>query len=243
MNRRLIGFLALALVALLLAGCRDSNSPFPLDPDLRFGYRLHLESEGLAGAENLESFAVNLPPQNIDGVTATPRLFADGKIIYYAEDKTGIRETAFRDLDSDVTPAGADQYVLRYPLTPGAHWRGPGRTILLTQKSLFSKAYLFSKALPATIGLDLDYIVGNLESVHVPAGNFDCVKVTATGRTSVTAIDIQSTLDITVEIAEWYAPGIGLVKSIRTEKAGIERAGNAKLVTELDYFKKPGWFE
>ncbi len=237
MSRRLIGFLALA-AALSLTGCRNSQSPFPLDPDLRFGYRLHLESEGTAGAENFKSFAVNLRAETIDGAPATPRLFEDGKIIYYADDKTGIREAAFREPGSDVTPAASGQYILKYPLQPGAHWRAPGRTILLTQK------FLYSKALPVTIGLDLDYTVANPESVQVPAGHYSsCLKVTAVGHTSVTTIDNQSTLDVAVEIAEWYAPGVGLVKSIRSEKAGEERSGNAKLVTELDYFGKPSWFE
>jgi len=232
------GVAAVLALAALLAGCRDSQSSFPLDPDLRFGYRLHLESEGVAGVETFKSFAVNLHSETIDGVSTTPRLFEDGKIIYYAEDKTGIREAAFREPGSDVTTAAADQYVLKYPLQPGAHWRGPGRTILLTQK------FLYSKALPVTIGLDLDYTVANPESVQVPAGHFsNCIKVTAVGHTSVTTIDNQSTLDVSVEISEWYAPGVGLVKSIRTEKAGIERTGNAQLVTELDYFGKPGWFE
>ena len=235
MSRGVVAVLALAA---LLAGCRNSQSPFPLDPDLRFGYRLHLESEDVAGAENFKSFAVDLPAQTIDGVSATPRLFADGKVIYYAEDKTGVREAAFREPGSDLTPAAADQYILKYPLQPRVHWRSPGRTILLTQK------FLYSKALPVTIGLDLDYTVANPESVHVPAGHFsNCIKVTAVGHTSVTTIDNQSTLDVTVEISEWYAPGVGLVKSIRSEKAGMERTGNATLVTELDYFGKPGWWE
>ena len=237
MSRRLAGFLAVS-VLMALAGCRNSQSPFPLDPDLRFGYRLHLESEGTAGAENFKSFAVNLRAQIIDGASATPRLFEDGKIIYYADDKIGVREAAFREPGSDMTPAAPGQYILKYPLQPGAHWRAPGRTILLTQK------FLYSKALPVTIGLDLDYTVENPESVQVPAGHYsNCIKVTAVGHTSVTTIDNQSTLDVDVEIAEWYAPGVGLVKSIRSEKAGEERSGNAQLVTELDYFGKPSWFE
>jgi len=48
---------------------------------------------------------------------------------------------------------------------------------------------------------------------------------------------------VTVDLSERYAPRVGLVKSVRAERAGEERAGNARLSSELEYFEKPSWFD
>ncbi len=230
-----------ALAALLLAatGCRPDPSHYPLESGWRYGYRMALESEGTAGAERWASAAVNLPPQIVDSISATPRLFADGRILYFAADRKGIRTIGFRLPGEEPTMAAPAQYFLEYPLQPGTHWSAPGRTVLLTQR------FLYSKALPIAIGIDLDYSVERArETVRVPAGLFtDCIKVVATGRTSVTTADRQQTLEVGVDIADWYAPGVGLVKSVRAEHAGSERAGNARLSSELEYLEKPGWLE
>ena len=110
---------------------------------------------------------------------------------------------------------------------------------------LLTERFLYSKALPINIGIDLDYAIEKTgENVRVPAGHFfDCVKVTATGQTTVNTGDNQRTLNVVVELVEWYAPGVGLVKSTRSEKAGEERAGNARMVSELEYASKPSWFD
>lgn len=231
---------SLAVVFLLGAtACRNDQSYFPLESGWRYGYRMTLESEGTAGAEKLASAAVNLPPQTIDSTSVTPRLFADGRILYFATDEKGIRTVGFRLPGEEPTRAAPDQYFLKYPLQSGAHWSAPGRTVLLTQR------FLYSKALPITIGIDLDYSVEQAgETVRVPAGLFtNCIKIVATGRTSVTTADHQQTLEVGVDTAEWYAPGVGLVKSVRAEHAGSERAGNARLSSALEYLDKPGWLE
>lgn len=230
----------LVAAALLTAtGCRHEQSYFPLDAGWRYGYRMNLESDGTAGIEILKSAAVNLPPRTIGTIRATPRLFEDGRILYYAEDATGLRAVGFQLPGEEATIAAPDQYLLKYPLQTGAHWRTSGRTVLLTQR------FLYSKALPITIEIDLDYSIEKVdETVRVPAGLFtNCLKVVAAGRTSVTTADNQQTLEVGVDIVEWYAPGVGLIKSMRAEHAGEERAGNARLSSELEYLATPRWFE
>ncbi len=237
-RRRFVSVLAAATLA-AVGGCHDAKSShFPLVPGWRFEYRLHLDTEG-TGAETSKSASVNLAPMSLDGIQATPRLFQDGRILYYADDGTGIRAVAFRKPGEDATPAAPGQYILKYPLQAGTRWRAPSRTVLLTQR------FLYSKALPITISIDLDYAIARLDdAVQVPAGHFtNCIKVTGTGHTTVTTSDNQRTLDVDIEVVEWYAPGIGLVKSSRTERAGEERAGNAHLVSELEYVGMPSWFD
>lgn len=238
---RTFSFLLTVLVAAaLMAGCgKRSESYFPLQSGRKFTYRIRLESEGTAGIETYKSFAVNLPARSIDGVKTTPRLFQDGRVLYYAEDDAGLRTVAFQKPGEDPSAAETGQYVIKYPLQAGTHWRAPGRTVLLTQR------FLYSKALPIGIAVDLDYAIEKTgETVRVPAGRFaDCIEIKATGATTVTTADNQTSLEVHVDIVEWYAPGVGLVKSERTEKAGEERAGNARSASELEYVSKPSWFD
>jgi hypothetical protein len=135
--------------------------------------------------------------------------------------------------------AAPGQYLLKYPLDAGSRWRAPASTVLLTRR------FLYSKALPLTIGIDLDYAVEAAgDTVRVAAGRFtNCLRIGASGHTTVTTAGDQSTLDVSVELTEWYAPGVGLVKSVRSERAGEERAGNSRLSSELEYFRGPSWFD
>ena len=232
----LAGLIALAGVA----ACRqEATSYFPLEAGWRFGYRLELKSEGTPTLERYKSVSTNLRRRMIDDVTVTPRLFQDGRVVYYGDDGAGVRSVAFQKPGGEITPAAPGQYLFKYPLSAGARWRTPGRTVLLTQR------FLSSKALPITIGIDLDYTIEGLdETVRVPAGLFThCLKLAAAGQSTVNTGDNQKILEVRVDLAEWYAPGVGLVKAERSERAGEERAGNAHLSTELDFLEKPGWFD
>lgn len=235
---RIAGFCAALLLA-ATAGCDDgSRNYFPLEAGWRVGYRTQLDTEGTR-AETFRSTVTNLPPRRIAEAAATPQLHQDGRVLFYAADSGGIRLIAYQEPGEDGATEIPEQYVLKYPLETGTHWRAADRTILLTQR------FLYSKALPIRIGIDLDYAIEKVDDdVRVPAGHFfNCVKVTASGHTTVNAADNQRTLNVDVEITEWYAPGVGLVKETRAESAGEERAGNARMIRELEYVKKPSWFE
>ena len=230
---------AVSCAVLGVAGCGDgAGDYFPLEAGWRFGYRTQLVSEG-APKEVFRSTAVNLTPQTIGDVAAVPQLHQDGRILYFAGDAAGIRLIAYQKPGEDSATEVPQQFVLKYPLQAGTQWRAAGRTVLLTER------FLYSKALPIKIGIDLDYTIEKVDDdLRVPAGHFfNCVKVTATGHTTVNAADNQRTLNVDVAISEWYAPGVGLVKATRAESAGEERAGNAHMVQELEYVRKPSWFE
>lgn len=238
--RRLAAGLATLAAFAGTAACRpEQPSYFPLGAGWQYGYRLELKAEGAPRAEQMESVSLNLSRRTVDGLTTTPRLFQDGRIVFYGEDGEGMRAVALQEPGDAVAPAAPGQYILKYPLEVGTHWRTPGRTVLLTQR------FLSRKALPITIGIDLDYRVEKMdETVRVPAGQFsNCLKLVGSGQTTVNTADNQNILDVRVDIVAWYAPGVGLVKSVRSERAGEERAGNARLLTELDFVGKPGWFD
>jgi len=233
-----MGILPAIAFSLLISCDGGGHSYFPLEPGWEFGYRTELHTEGTA-PEILRSTAVNLPPRKLGEIDVTPQLHQDGRTLFYAAGAAGIRLVGFQKQSENIATEFPGQYILKYPLEAGTKWHAPGRTVLLTER------YLASKALPVNIGIDLDYeIEKTQDDVRVPAGHFfGCVKVTAAGHTTVNTGDNQRILNVDVKITEWYAAGVGLVKATRTESAGEERAGNANLVSELEYVKKPSWFE
>lgn len=236
---RWLASLCAAIFFAATAGCDDAPGDyFPLDTGWHFGYRTQLISEG-AATEIFRSTATNLAPRKVGEIVASPQLHQDGRILFYVEDAASVRLIAFQKPGEDAATEVPEQYVLKYPLQAGTHWRAPSRTVLLTER------FLYSKALPIKIGIDLDYAIEKVnDDVRVPAGHFfNCIKVTASGHTTVNAADNQRTMNVDVAISEWYAPGVGLIKVMRAESAGEERAGNAHMVQELEYVKKPSWFQ
>lgn len=235
---RLAAFCA-ALLILPTAACDDRTAAYyPLEAGWDFVYRTEVDAEGTA-AETYRASATNLAPRRIGNIAATPQLHQDGWILFFTGSDAGVRLVGYQKPGEAAIIEIPEHFILKYPLEPGTKWRAAGRTVLLTER------FLYSKALPIHIGIDLDYTVEDVGTdVRVPAGRFsNCVKITGTGHTTVNTADNQRILNVDVEVTEWYAPGVGLVKATRAERAGEERAGNARMVTELEYVKRPSWFD
>ena len=76
-----------------------------------------------------------------------------------------------------------------------------------------------AKSVSTQIVTQLDCNTAGTETVSVPAGTFDAVKVTCNENVSVSAL-MQGTpmpagAPVTVNITNWYAKGVGLVQSVR----------------------------
>ena len=68
----------------------------------------------------------------------------------------------------------------------------------------------------------------------MPAGRFDdCIRVEATGVTLVPADRGSLEVEVKVTQTEWYAPGVGLVKSTRLEAAESPFLRNGEYLQEL----------
>jgi hypothetical protein len=81
-----------------------------------------------------------------------------------------------------------------------------------------------AKSVDSRIDSTVDCSAGGAESVTVPAGTFDAVKVTCTNTVAISelmqATAIPAGAPSTVDITDWYAKGVGLVKSVRISAAG-----------------------
>ena len=210
-------------------GCGQSAPDyFPLGNELEWEYSIQqiVNNE----KSELKLIIANLQGKEIDDILYYPRKSASGHIYYFHKTPEAIYH-------SD-EPGSPDAIVLKYPLEQGVKWRsGSGIYILERRHESFAGGESFI-SLDGTIFLD--YVIKSLnESVEVPAGRFaNCVRIEASGSVHVNA-RTRGVDHIVVEQTDWYAPDVGLVKSIRKEFTVPDKI-NGEMVQELVSIKQ-GW--
>jgi hypothetical protein len=185
-----------SLAALLLAlsllapgqgwGDELSESYFPLKEGQRWEYNVFSNQ----GATK-KLLITNLAPREVNGVKVTPRkreLAGSTFIELIKQDETGVYRYAGQKSESAppslITPMECH---LRFPIAQGSSWK------------------MAAKVGNSPVNLSLT-IESLSESVKVPAGTFkDCVQVKQVG---------ENDAGISVLGYEWYAPKVGVVKSL-----------------------------
>ncbi len=162
-----------------------------------------------------------------------PILREDRSIYYYARNKDGItREGVQHRGNYPIKYEENKKYVLKFPLKLGTEWQSVSKTYLILRRY----AYFDYRA---TTNFDLKFKIASLnESVKVPAGTFEnCIKIVGNGETTFIGDREIGTIKILINTIDWYAPNIGLVKSIRKEETDSDLFGTSKMVQVLDDYK------
>jgi hypothetical protein len=189
-----------SIAALLLAvslftpgrgwGDELSESYFPLKEGRRWEYDV-ISSQGATK----KLLITNLAPKEVSGAKVTPRKWELGGSIFIElmkQDETGVYRYAEQKGEhaapSLITPMECH---LRFPIAEGSSWN------------------MAVKLGNSTVNLSLT-IESLSDEVKVPAGTFkDCVKIKQVGENDAGA---------SVMGYEWYAPKVGIVKSLVTIK-------------------------
>jgi hypothetical protein len=86
-----------------------------------------------------------------------------------------------------------------------------------------------TKTVDVQIDSDLTCSVAGNDSITVPAGTFDAVKTTCTDMVSVSELNLGTPVPAaaasTVNITNWYAKGVGLLKTVRVSTVGGTATG------------------
>ena len=185
---------ALMLALSILTPCQSwgdelSESYFPLKEGLRWEYNVISDQ-----AATKKLLITNLAPREVNGVKVTPRKWELGGSTFIElmkQDESGVYRYAEQKGESAAPSLITPMEChLRFPIAEGSSWN------------------MAAKVGNSTVNLSLT-IESLSDEVKVPGGTFkDCVKVKQAGENDGTSVIGY----------EWYAPKVGVVKSLVTIK-------------------------
>lgn len=206
-------FIFLAIIIFFMNCHSIENTYLPLNEGIQWEYQVSSSSLfGLDGGGLLR--VTNLPQRELKGRQVTPWKIEVGGITYFqficrdangyflfAEQKPGSVDPEIKKFPS---------YIIKFPVKKGIAWNVQTETTFLVQREV---VYLISS------------IESTDEIVTVSAGTFKrCILIKSSAST-MKDLGILGKANIEVESYDWYAMGIGLIKSIHKEKSNHLMAG------------------
>jgi hypothetical protein len=219
-------FSLFVMIVYVISCSKGIDSYYPLKEGRTWEYQMTTGSMfGSAGAQKI--VVTNFASRDLKGKKVTPQKIDVGgqtSFSFIAEDAGGILNYASQppgaaEPEIKATPT----YILKNPIQAGTTWEDKTKTALLMEKVPFTlKSTIESKD----------------ETVTVPAGTFkDCIKVKGTGSAQKNT-GFFGVAEITVEHYDWFAPGIGMIKSIVKESSNHMMVGSGEVTFQLESFKK-----
>lgn len=217
-------------------GCSDSSNHeyFPLKPGFNWEYALH--SKTMLFESHAKYIVDNIGPAMRDNVRTAAQKVQGGNVYYYRIEPDGIHRIGIRRAEgSTLKDSKRDLLVLPSTLNVGASWSQATVTgVLQTEVDPFRRIYNLRATVPMT------YTVESVaDIVRVPAGRFThCLKVHGAGNVRVRPDKTLGLLSVHVENTDWYAPGVGLVKTVRRESTDNHWLANGRYTLELVRFAR-----
>jgi len=223
----------LVSIVVVTACTKTSTSYFPLDAGRSWEYEQFITI--LNKTAQQKQIYRNLSTGRWQGQTVAVQELPTGVRRYYADTAEGIvRLVDLTDSEAAQIDAHGGQFVIRQPIQPGTTWQLTSRLALIESRT-FEPA---DRIIPRRTEVMLNYVIESLDDeVTVPAGRFaHCLRVHATGSAVVEVNRGYDDAAVNVEHTDWYARGVGLIKSSRREYSDSDflMAGEYKL--ELQHF-------
>jgi hypothetical protein len=231
--------LSIALAAGALASCsrpQPSAELFPLEPGHRWTYRQVIELED--GSRETSTLALStLDTETFDGASTFRRRSEDGNDYWLRRDATGIRRVASKhDQEAEPRPDGPSRYVLKEPLAVGTEWPASTVPYLLKRRQGFPPELRHDHP-----NLPMRYAITAIgETISLPAGRWEgCLRVRGEASVRLYADGMAGWKDLPLVTTEWYCPGPGLVKLVRSEPAKSPFLVGGTLTMELQAWQAP----
>lgn len=228
--------LALLLAAVLCA-CDSVPTPeyFPLKPGLRWEYALH-EKNRLVDQVSLLKLR-NLAPVQRENQHYARRIASDGNEYWLSQSDTAVQRVGLRTaIDFEPRMDAAPRMVMPLPPAVSQAWSVETRPYILERAEPFRERFSQDESKR----IELRMIVAALDDVvEVPAGKFEhCLRIEGTGVLNVLADARIGASAVPVSHTEWYAPGVGLVKLVRTESLDTTQIVGGSVTMELVDFHR-----
>ena len=226
------------LFLFVLIGCSENNhNYFPLGKIKSWSYKIEIEPE-VDKKKIYKKINLSLGKKKLEiggkKESLYPFLREDGSLFFYKPKKNGIFRNGFAFAkDKNIKQEKQERMVLPFPIRIGKKW------------SVDSKTYLILKRYPyydyrATTNFTIDYeIISTNEIISTPIGKFqNCILIRVIGNTKFIGDSEIGSIAINILSEEWYAKGVGLVKSVRVEKTDSDLFGTTKMTQVLESFKE-----
>lgn len=209
------------------SACENTISYFPLKKKLHSHYQIKIHT---MNGSRLEKYSIqNQPPIKNETLILYPRQTGDDARIFYRQDENWIYRHASQTVNGKIRLESPPIKIL--PKTPsiGMQWLQRSRTFLL-EKSGPPQDTLFKIQEP----INLHFSIAAMdERIQVPAGVFEnCLRVEATGKRNANVGNYVGKITITIRQTHWYAPGVGLIKSERTEQTDNASINKGRFIME-----------
>lgn len=223
-----------ALAALAsLTGCGNGTPGrelFPLADGHRWVYDVATEWENNVVEHETRVFTSHGSDRLADGPAWRRR--SDSGVDYWLRaDDSGIYRVASKsDLDAEPKPDAQRRYVLKAPIAVGTAWQASTTAYLLQRRAEFPREIRHSHPdIPMVYTIEA---VG--QALETRAGRFEgCVRVRGAATLKLFADPVVGWRDLALATTEWYCPGAGLVKLVRSEPAQSTFLTGGTLTMEL----------
>lgn len=224
------------LACALVSACSGPPTPayFPLNPGLRWEYEVH-EHNRLVDQVTRISLRT-LDPVTRDQQSYSRRLASDGNEYWLLASGTAVQRAGLRTaIDFEPRLDAAPRMVMQLPPAAGQWWEVETRPYILERAEPFRER--FSRDESKRINLRME-VAALDEVVEVPAGKFEhCLRLEGSGLLNVLADARIGASEVPVTHTEWYAPGVGLVKLLRTEALDTQQIVGGTVEMQLLEFR------
>lgn len=233
MNIRYVSCLIITSLQLASCSTESNTNYFPLEEGLTWRYQVTKTTRD--GVRQQKYIYTSLPEKIVKEKTVSVRQSADGSLLYYRDTEEGLFYIG-KEIQSGIERKFQqdEHLIFSYPLENGSQWQDITQTKLLVKTGPPQKTkFKVVAQIPLEISID-----STDDTVSVPAGNFhNCIKLIKQGAEFNDAGNYIGRTIIRVKETSWYAPGVGLVKSIREETTESSALDRGQLVIELELFE------
>ena len=233
MNIRYVTCLIITSLQLSSCSTESNTNYFPLEEGLTWRYQVTKTTRD--GVRQQKYIYSSLPEKIVKEKTVAVRQSADGSLLYYRDTEKGLFYIG-KEIQSGIERKfhQDEHLIFSYPLENGSKWQDITQTKLLVKTGPPQKTeFKVVAEIPLEISID-----STDDTVSVPAGIFHhCIKLTKQGAEFKDAGNYIGRTIIRVKETSWYAPGVGLVKSIREETTDKNALDKGQLVIELELFE------
>lgn len=223
---RLILGCILLIFIMVTSNTYADESYYPLEKGLSWTYNVSIKTS-LGSGGSIKLNLVNFDSQKINGRTVIPQKVSSGgnpEFSFAVSDESGAYEYATQK-PSDIEPEikALPDYYFKFPIKVGTSWDAEHKTITLQERIKFAATKTIKSV---------------SEDVLVQAGSYsNCIHVIKTGST-IKDMGVIGKVQIMVEQHDWFAPGIGLIKTIVKEKSNNLMLGSGEVSIQLESFTK-----